>query len=335
MAHALADSGARILVLERGDFVPQEEENWNPEAVWKHLRYRADGALARRPTASEFLPYTHYGVGGNTKFWGSVLYRLRREDFAGRRARRRRLAGLADRLRHARAVLRPRRAALSRARRSTASIRPSRRAGRFRTRRFRTRAGDGGDRRRAAAPGPASLAAAARSDPAGRGRRLLLCNTCNSFPCRIHAKSDAEVCGVRPALAHAERRRCGPTRARAPRSPIRPAASVEAVEVERDGETHPRRRADSVVVSCGAVNSAALLLRSANDAHPRRPRELVGARRPPLHGASGDDDAGVPSVAEERHGVSEDRRDQRFLPARARTRRIRSDRSSRRAARTA
>ena len=34
MAYALADSGARILIVERGDFVPQEDENWNPEAVW-------------------------------------------------------------------------------------------------------------------------------------------------------------------------------------------------------------------------------------------------------------------------------------------------------------
>ena len=40
MAHALAGTGARILVLERGDFVPQELENWDPVAVWKDLRYR-------------------------------------------------------------------------------------------------------------------------------------------------------------------------------------------------------------------------------------------------------------------------------------------------------
>jgi len=38
MARALADSPARILIRERGDFVPQEDENWSPEAVWKHLR---------------------------------------------------------------------------------------------------------------------------------------------------------------------------------------------------------------------------------------------------------------------------------------------------------
>ena len=80
MAQALAGSGARILVMERGGYIPREPENWDPAAVWQQLRYRTaehwvDGAGAG------FRPYTHYCVGGNTKFWGSVLYRLRREDF--------------------------------------------------------------------------------------------------------------------------------------------------------------------------------------------------------------------------------------------------------------
>ena len=80
MARALAASAARVLVLERGSSVPQEADNWNPEAVWKHLRYRTTERWLDAQ-GDEFLPYTHYGVGGNTKFWGSVLYRLRREDF--------------------------------------------------------------------------------------------------------------------------------------------------------------------------------------------------------------------------------------------------------------
>src|SRR3954470_4079169 len=80
MAYALADTGARILLVERGDFVPQEEENWSAEAVWKRLRDRTtERCLDER--GREFHPYTHYCVGGNTKFWGSVLYRIRREDF--------------------------------------------------------------------------------------------------------------------------------------------------------------------------------------------------------------------------------------------------------------
>ena len=66
--------------LERGEAIPREPENWNPEAVWKDLRYRTQERwLDER--GREFRPYTHYCVGGNTKFWGSVLYRFRREDF--------------------------------------------------------------------------------------------------------------------------------------------------------------------------------------------------------------------------------------------------------------
>ena len=81
MLHALAGTGARILVLERGEFVPQEAANWDPAAVWKELRYRTTEEWLDQHGQS-FRPYTHYGVGGNSKFWGSVLYRLRREDFA-------------------------------------------------------------------------------------------------------------------------------------------------------------------------------------------------------------------------------------------------------------
>ena len=80
MAHALSASGARILVLERGEAVPREAENWSPRPVWKRRRYQAtERWLDDRDR--EFQPYTHYCVGGNTKFWGSVLFRLRREDF--------------------------------------------------------------------------------------------------------------------------------------------------------------------------------------------------------------------------------------------------------------
>jgi len=80
IAHALAGTSARILVIERGDFVPQEEENWSAAEVWKKLRYRAR-ELWRDEQGRSFLPYTHYCVGGNTRFWGSALFRLRREDF--------------------------------------------------------------------------------------------------------------------------------------------------------------------------------------------------------------------------------------------------------------
>jgi choline dehydrogenase-like flavoprotein len=93
-----------------------------------------------------------------------------------------------------------------------------------------------------------------------------LCNTCNSFPCRVQAKSDADVCGVRPALAHPNVELWTNTEAR--RLTVGPSGKrVEGVEVTRAGETI-RLTAPRIIVSCGAVNSAALLLRSATDQQP-------------------------------------------------------------------
>ena len=110
-------------------------------------------------------------------------------------------------------------------------------------------------------PSPLPLGLRRPGEPDG----CILCNTCNSFPCRIHAKSDAEVCCVLPATqssvelwtgAHADRLLTNPSGSR-----------VEAVEVTRNGE-RLRVSATVIVVSCGAVNSSALFLRSATDRHP-------------------------------------------------------------------
>src|ERR1017187_1413080 len=80
LAHTLAPSGKRILLLERGNFLPRETENWGPGPVFvdgKYISpdtwYDADG----RP----FQPQVHYFVGGATKHYGAALYRLRPGDF--------------------------------------------------------------------------------------------------------------------------------------------------------------------------------------------------------------------------------------------------------------
>ena len=80
MARELAATGAKMLIAERGGFIPQEDHNWNPSSVWKDLRYRTTETWLDESGGS-FRPYTHYCVGGNTKFWGTVMYRLRPEDF--------------------------------------------------------------------------------------------------------------------------------------------------------------------------------------------------------------------------------------------------------------
>ena len=261
MLHALAATGARILLIERGDFVPQEDENWSPAAVWKSRRYRARGEQwydeVRRET---FEPYTHYGVGGNTKFWGSALFRLRREDF--------------EAMEHADGV-------------SPAwpidydALAPYY----DRAERLYCVHGEPGsdptEPPRGPYPYPAVPHAERMQEIAGHLRDLglhpsplpiglrdgcQLCRTCNSFPCRILAKSEADICCVRPALqqptvtlwtqAYVERVLLAPGGTR-----------VRGVEVVRNGERQ-QVEAGLVVVSCGAVNSAALLLRSAGERHP-------------------------------------------------------------------
>jgi choline dehydrogenase-like flavoprotein len=277
IAHALSSTDAKILILERGDFVPREQENWDPEEVWKKLRYRAkERWLDER--GKEWTPYTHYGVGGNTKFWGSVLYRLRREDF--------------DALEHADGV-------------SPAwpityeTLAPFyERAERV----YHVRGQDGIDPTeppRGPYPYPPVPHSAGMADIVGKLRAqglhpsplplgllrpgeedgCILCNTCNSFACRLHAKSEAEVCCVRPALQRPNVTLW--TRARAERLVTNPAGNrVEGVDVDRGGTT-VRVTAPLVIVSCGAVNSAALLLRSTTDKHPNglaNSSGLVGKR---------------------------------------------------------
>ena len=263
MAHALSASGRRILVLERGDVVPREEENWNPEAVWKHLRYRAterwlDG------NGDTFLPYTHYGVGGNTKFWGSVLYRLRREDFLATEH----IDGVSPAWPITYETLEPYydRAELLYHVHGQKGVDPT-----------EPPRGPFPYAPVPHAPGMAAIVESLRDQglhPSplplglirpGEDNGCRLCNTCNSFPCRIDMKSDAEVCGVQPAIRHPNVDMW--TNAFARRLITDPdGARVTAVDVQLNGETR-RVGASQFVVSCGAVNSAALLLRSANDAH--------------------------------------------------------------------
>jgi choline dehydrogenase-like flavoprotein len=92
------------------------------------------------------------------------------------------------------------------------------------------------------------------------------CQNCDGFPCAVHGKSDAEVLGVRPALEHSNVTLL--TNAKAVRLETNDAGTaVTGVTIERDGETE-QFAGEIVVLACGAANTAALLLSSANDKHP-------------------------------------------------------------------
>ena len=78
--HRLAPSGKRILLLERGDYVPRETDNWSTRAVNVEGKYQTKEHW-RDKDGKDLHPHTNYWVGGNTKFYGAALFRLRREDF--------------------------------------------------------------------------------------------------------------------------------------------------------------------------------------------------------------------------------------------------------------
>ena len=97
LARHLAPSGKSILILERGDWLKREAENWDAAAVFVQNRYVSPDTWYDRD-GRPFQPQVHYFVGGATKMFGAALYRLRQQDFGELRASRRDLSRLADQL---------------------------------------------------------------------------------------------------------------------------------------------------------------------------------------------------------------------------------------------
>ena len=80
VAHQLVGSGARILILERGDFLPNEPQNSDAEAVFVQSRYRTKD-LWQDAAGRHYRPGQYYFVGGHTKFYGTAMFRFREGDF--------------------------------------------------------------------------------------------------------------------------------------------------------------------------------------------------------------------------------------------------------------
>ena len=81
LTHALAPTGAKVLLLERGDFLPREQQNWDPRALWVDGRYHNSGTWRDTLGQRDFAPKQNYYVGGNTKLYGAILFRFRESDF--------------------------------------------------------------------------------------------------------------------------------------------------------------------------------------------------------------------------------------------------------------
>jgi choline dehydrogenase-like flavoprotein len=262
LAFALRDSGIKILLLERGDYLPSEPENWSPEAVFGQSRYKPKEKWYDE-NGEAFSPGVHYFVGGNTKVYGAALQRMRKEDFSAVKHEE----GISPRWPISYEDLEPYycKAEAMLSVHGTAGDDPTepRRSAPFPFPAVPHEVYVDALRERLEAQGlhPYFIPMGIDLKPGGR---CIRCKTCDGFPCRVLAKSEADVSCVRPALASGNVDLMTRTLAR---RLISNADKVTEVEVERDGKV-AHLRAETFVVSCGAVNSAALLLRSASPSHP-------------------------------------------------------------------
>lgn len=268
LAYQLSSSGKKILIIERGPYVPREKDNWRPRVVNVEGKYQTK-EIWRDKDGKELHPHTNYYVGGNTKFYGAALFRLRKEDFGEIRHH----GGLSPAWPVSYDEMEP-----------------------YYTRAeamYHVHGCRGEDPTEPPARGPfphpavshepriqqlsedfARLGLRPFHTPLGvmlneknsHASKCIRCSTCDGFPCLVNAKSDAQVCAVEPALER-------------PNVTLLTEAMVERLETSTSGREVTRvivRRngareeysADVVVVSCGAINSAALLLRSADEKHP-------------------------------------------------------------------
>jgi choline dehydrogenase-like flavoprotein len=268
LAYHLASSSKRILILERGDYVPREKANWDPAVV------NVDGHYNTRETwldkdGKELHPHTNYYVGGNTKFYGAALFRLRKEDFGELRH----YGGISPAWPISYEDLEPyytQAESLYQVhghRGDDPTEPPTSAQYPWPAVSHEPRIQQLSDDFARAGLNPFHVPIGVMLDEKNLHQsRCIRCNTCDGFPCLIYAKSDAQVLCVDEAIKHPNVTLL--TNAFVKRLETNSTGrDVSAVVVERNGPE--KYSADVVVVSCGAINSAALLLRSANDKHPR------------------------------------------------------------------
>jgi choline dehydrogenase-like flavoprotein len=274
-AARVAETGKRVLLLERGDFLPRERGNWDSRAVFGDAKYTADETfydLRDRP----FRPELHYYVGGNSKVYGAALLRLLPGDFGE--------------VRHADGVapawplsyqdlepyyVRAEHLFWVHGRHGEDPFAgPSSKDYPYPPVRHEPRIQQLSDGLAELGLHPFHLPVGLRLTQDADGRatvdsRCIRCDRIDGFPCPVGAKADAEMAVIRPALAaHPNLTLMTRTRVERLLTDAR-GHSVTGVAVTLpDGSAHVFT-ADVVVLSAGAILSAALLLKSASDACPQ------------------------------------------------------------------
>lgn len=269
LARHLAPSGKRILILERGDWLKRELKNWDASAVFVDNRYISPDKWYDSK-GKAFQPQVHYFVGGATKMYGAALYRLRKEDFGELRH----YDGISPAWPITYDEMEPyynkaEKMYFVHGERGIDSTEPPcSEPYPYPPISHEPRIQQLYDNLKKAGyhPFPAPCAVMMYEQNMAFSK-CIRCQTCDGFPCLVHAKADAETVGVRPAMEN-------------PNVTLMRNAEVLKLNTDASGKKVTEVEAlvegkkeiftaDIVVVSCGASNTAKLLLMSANDKHPK------------------------------------------------------------------
>jgi choline dehydrogenase-like flavoprotein len=268
LAQRLAASGKSILILERGEQLPREAENWSSRAVFIEHRYRTQEKWYDK-RGKPFTPNTHYWVGGNTSFYGAALLRLRGRDF--------------EEVQHAGGVSPAWPISLT-----------DLAAYYMEAETLWQVHGSRGDDPTEEGNEPPYAYAAVHDDPGIAQLRThwqeqgwkpfslplgvkldqahpvtspcIKCKTCGGYPCLLKAKSDARTIAIEPLMGAANVTLL--TGRKVTRLETDPQGRSVTEVVCETGQGEERWTGDIVVLAAGAANSAAVLLASANAAHP-------------------------------------------------------------------
>ena len=281
LAFRLANAGKHILILERGPFLPQEKANWNTTDVFLDNRYHTTEVWTDKD-GHALHPGTGYWVGGNTKVYGAALFRLRQEDFGVLHHK----GGISPEWPVKYDVFEP---YYTQAEKlfcvhGQLGFDPTEP---FHSEEYPYPAITNEPRMQQIQDDVAQLGYHPFPIPLGLKlnesdrveSKCIRCDTCDGYPCMVHAKSDADINCIR-AIMHLPNVTLM-TEARVMRLLTNSTGTaVQSVEVNLGDSGHFTTFSGGIVaVCCGAINSAALLLQSANDRHPNglaNSSDLVG-----------------------------------------------------------
>lgn len=268
LAYRLAPTGKKILILERGPFLPREKDNWDTVQVVQKDRYHTSEVWYDN-NGQTIHPGVGYFVGGNTKVYGGALFRWREQDFHKVIHK----GGISPEWPLKYADFEPYYSQAEQlyqvhGKRGSDPTEPPA-SGEYphpaishepRIQEIHNSLIDRGLH-------PFYLPLAIKLNEVDRRLSACIrCNTCDGFPCLVDAKADADITCIRPTEQYPNVTLL--TEARVHKLHTSPSGrEVTAVETEWNGETY-LFSGSIVVVACGAINSAALLLKSANDKHP-------------------------------------------------------------------